>query len=136
MHRAGELFQSLPLRPKITLNQNGTPSFEFTAAPGTTDIDQTIDRLLELPSEVAKRRKRQAVLVLDEFQEIVALDPDLPARMRATFQFHSDVAHVYLGSRQHLLRTCSPTSIRPCTTVQSFPPRWMGPIVHDAHWHG
>jgi hypothetical protein len=102
VHRAGELFQSLPLRPKITLNQNGTPSFEFTAAPGTTDIDHTIDGLLELPQEIAARRKRQAVIVLDEFQEVVALDPDLPARMRATFQFQPDVAHVYLG--QHLLR--------------------------------
>jgi uncharacterized protein len=87
VHRAGELFQSLPLRPKITLNQDGTPSFEFTAAPGTTDIDQTIDRLLELPPQVAQRRKRQAVLVLDEFQEIVVLDPELPARMRAILQF-------------------------------------------------
>src|SRR5947207_15246869 len=74
VHRAGELFQSLPLRPKITLNQDGTPSFEFTAAPGTIDIDETIDRLLELPQHVASRRKRQAVLVLDEFQEIVVLD--------------------------------------------------------------
>src|ERR1700694_4501758 len=61
VHRAGELFQSLPLRPQITLNQGGSPSFEFTAAPGSTDIAQTIDRLLEVPQEVAKRRKRQAV---------------------------------------------------------------------------
>jgi hypothetical protein len=104
VHRAGELFQNLPLRPKITLDDDAKPSFEFTAAPGTTDIDQTIDRLFELPQQVAQRRKRQAVLVLDEFQEIVALDPDLPARMRAAFQFQSDVANVYLGSRQHLLR--------------------------------
>src|SRR5712691_7286907 len=37
--------------------------------------------LLELPQEVGKRGKRQVVLVLDEFQEIVALDPDLPARI-------------------------------------------------------
>src|SRR5438128_4934037 len=26
VHRAGELFQNLPLRPKITLNEDGTPS--------------------------------------------------------------------------------------------------------------
>src|SRR5262245_20535985 len=93
LHRAGELFQNLPLRPKITLSPDGTPSFEFTAAPGTTDIDQTIDRLVELPQQVASRRKRQAILVLDEFQEIMTLDPELPARMRGVFQFQADVAH-------------------------------------------
>jgi hypothetical protein len=130
VHRAGELFQSLPLRPKITLNEDGTPSFEFTAAPGTADIDQTIDRLLELPQHVASRRKRQAVLVLDEFQEIVALDPELPARMRATFQFQPDVAHVYLGSRQHLLRKVFTDANSPLyNSAKVFP---LGPIERDA----
>jgi hypothetical protein len=130
VHRAGELFQSLPLRPKITLNQDGTPSFEFTAAPGTTDIDETIDRLLELPQQVASRRKRQAVLVLDEFQEIVVLDPELPARMRAAFQFQPDVAHVYLGSRQHLLRKVFTDANSPLyNSAKVFP---VGPIPRDA----
>jgi hypothetical protein len=133
VHRAGELFQNLPLRPKITLNQDGSPSFEFTAASGSTDIDHTIDRLLELPQEVAKRRKRQAVLVLDEFQEIVALDAELPARMRATFQFQSDVAHVYLGSRQHLLRNVFTDSNSPLyNSAKVFP---LGPIAHGAFTH-
>lgn len=130
VHRAGELFQSLPLRPKITLNEDGTPSFEFTAAPGTADIDQTIDRLLELPQQVASRRDRQAVLVLDEFQEIVALDPDLPSRMRAIFQFQPDVAHVYLGSRQHLLRRVFTDANSPLyNSARVFP---LGPIGQDA----
>jgi hypothetical protein len=130
VHRAGELFQNVPLRPKITLNQDGSPSFEFTAAPGTTDIDETIDRLLELPQEVARRRKHRVVLVLDEFQEIVALDPELPARMRATFQFQSDVAHVYLGSRQHLLRIVFTDTNSPLyNSAKVFP---LGAIARDA----
>jgi len=130
VHRAGELFQSVPLRPKITLHHDGTPSLEFTAAPGTTDIDETIDRLLELPQHVASRRKRQAVLVLDEFQEIVVLDPELPARMRAAFQFQPDVAHVYLGSRQHLLRRVFTDANSPLyNSAKVFP---VGPIPRDA----
>jgi uncharacterized protein len=130
VHRAGELFQCLPLRPKITLNQDGTPSFEFTAAPGTTNIDQTIDGLLELPQQVSSRRKRQAVLVLDEFQEIMTLDPELPARIRASFQFQADVAHVFLGSRQHLLRQVFTKSNSPL--YNSAKVVSLGPIPRDA----
>jgi uncharacterized protein len=130
VHRAGELFQSLPLRPKITLNQDGTPSFEFTAAPGTTDIDHTIERLLELPQQVASRRKRQAVLVLDEFQEIMTLDSALPASMRGIFQFQTSVAHVFLGSRQHLLRQVFTDTNSPLyNSAKVFP---LGPIARDA----
>jgi AAA+ ATPase superfamily predicted ATPase len=130
VHRAGELFQTLPLRPKITLNQDGTPSFEFAAAPGTTDIDQTIDRLLELPQQVAHHRKRQAVLVMDEFQEIVALDSELPVRMRATFQVQPDVAHVYLSSCQHLLRQVFTDANAPLYNSAKVLP--LGPIPRDA----
>src|SRR5207244_2798396 len=102
----------------------------FTAASGSTDIDETIDRLLELPQHVASRRKRQAVLVLDEFQEIVALDRALPARMRATFQFQADVAHVFLGSRQHLLRQVFTDSNSPLyNSAKVFS---LGPIPRDA----
>jgi len=86
--------------------------------------------LLELPQHVASRRTRQAVLVLDEFQEIVALDPDLPARMRATFQFQPDVAHVYLGSRQHLLRKVfTDANSALYNSAKVFP---LGPIARDA----
>ena len=130
VHRVSEFFQSLPLRPKITLNDDGTSSFEVTAAPGTTDIDETIDRLLDLPQQVARRRKCQAVLVLDEFQEIVTLDPDLPARMRATFQFQQDLAHVFLGSRQHVLRRVFTDTNAPLyNSAKVFP---LGPIAQAA----
>ena len=43
------------------------------------------------------------VLILDEFQEVVEIDPDLPKLMRSVFQEQPDVAHVYLGSKRHMM---------------------------------
>ena len=42
-------------------------------------------------------------LILDEFQEVVDIDPALPKLMRAVFQEQPEVAHVYLGSKRHMM---------------------------------
>ncbi len=42
--------------------------------------------------------------MLDEFQEVVDIDARLPRLMRAVFQQQPEVAHVYLGSKRHMLR--------------------------------
>ena len=42
--------------------------------------------------------------MLDEFQEVMDIDPRLPRLMRAVFQQQPEVAHVYLGSKRHMLR--------------------------------
>ena len=63
---------------------DGTLRFSFQAGtPPKTDIDETIERLLELLGELAVERKRRVVIVFDEFQEILALDPRFPNLMRA-----------------------------------------------------
>ena len=43
-------------------------------------------------------------LIFDEFQEVVDIDPALPRLMRAVFQGQPEVAHVYLGSKRHMMR--------------------------------
>jgi hypothetical protein len=107
-HRIAEFFGDLPIRPSITLSPNPdgtvTPSIEF--GPGTPErtAEATLDQLLNLPAEIAAKRQRRVALVIDEFQSILELDAALPRRLRATFQFQAEVAHVYLGSKQHLLR--------------------------------
>ena len=53
--------------------------------------------------QIAAERKRRAVLVFDEFQEIVTLDRAYPNLMRAVFQEQPEVGHVYLGSKRHVL---------------------------------
>jgi len=73
------------------------------------------------------------VLVLDEFQEIMALDPALPASIRGIFQFQTDVAHVFLGSRQHLLREVFTDANSPLyNSAKVFP---LGAIGRDAFAH-
>ena len=102
--RAIDWLQGLSLRPKITLNQDGTPSFEI--APGTSeaDLDGILKGVLELPAQIAAQRERRVALVLDEFQEVVSIDPNLPALMRTGFQHQAEVAPVFLGRGRHLMR--------------------------------
>jgi uncharacterized protein len=102
--RAAALFRGLRVRPQMEIDpDDGTIRLVFQATRNAVDIDDTIDRLLELPGELAAERRKRTALVLDEFQEVVRLDETLPNRMRAVFQTQPEVAHVYLGSRRDVL---------------------------------
>ena len=81
----------------------GKLGFTFDAGRQPQDVDATLERLLELPGQLAAERERKVALVLDEFQEIVDIDRDLPKLMRSVFETQPEVAHVYLGSKRHML---------------------------------
>ncbi len=99
------VFQNLRIQPTVTLDpQDGSVSFGFSAGLAPQDLDDTLERLLRLPGELAADRDRQAVLILDEFQEITDIDRELPKLMRAVFQQQPEVAHLYLGSRRHMMQ--------------------------------
>ncbi len=98
-------FGHLPLAPQATLGQDGSVSFSFGAAARAVDLDATIERLLELPATIAEHRKSPVALVLDEFQEVVGIDPDLVPLMRSVFQEQPAVAHIFAGSRRHLMES-------------------------------
>jgi hypothetical protein len=98
------IFADLRIRPIVTIDPDtGTPSFSFDAGYPKQDVDATLERLLELPGQLAAERKRKVTLVFDEFQEVVDIDPDLPKLMRSVFQEQPEVAHVYLGSKRHMM---------------------------------
>ena len=102
--RAAEIFRGLRIRPVMTLDpQDGSLGFSFTAGHSREDVNATLERLLELPAELAAERGRRVALVFDEFQQVIKLDPGLPALMRAVFQSQPDVSHVYLGSKRSLM---------------------------------
>jgi hypothetical protein len=101
---AFEVFRGLRVTPKLTVDPNtGALGFGFDAGYSPEDVDATLERLLELPAEIGADRRRRVALVLDEFQEIVDIDSLLPRLLRSVFQHQPAVAHVYLGSKRHML---------------------------------
>jgi hypothetical protein len=103
--RAVAPFHRLRVQPTVTVDPNsGSFAFSFALGRRDADVDATLKRLLELPAELGGRGKRRTALVMDEFQEIVGLDADLLRLLRSVFQRQLDVAHVYLGSKRHVMR--------------------------------
>jgi hypothetical protein len=101
--RATAVFSGLRVAPVMTLEQDGSLGFSFHAGHAPADIDATLEHLLELPARLGSERHRRVALVFDEFQEIVRIDPKLLPLMRSVFQEQPEVAHVYLGSRRHMM---------------------------------
>jgi AAA+ ATPase superfamily predicted ATPase len=102
--RAAALFRGLRITPVMTLDPgDGSVRFSFSAGHAQEDVDATLERILELPAELAAERHRPVALVFDEFQEVLEIDPRLPALMRGTVQVQKDVAHVYLGSKRTMM---------------------------------
>jgi uncharacterized protein len=100
-----KMFSGLRIAPVITVNpEDASYSFSFSASHAEADIDATLERLLELPAQLAAEQKGRVVLYFDEFQEITDIDPKLPTLMRAVFQEQTEVAHVYAGSRRDMMQ--------------------------------
>jgi uncharacterized protein len=98
------VFQGLRVAPTVTVDaDSGDLSFSFSPSAAAAHIVATMERLLEVPGELAGERNRRVVLVLDEFQEVVEIDPALPRLMRSVFQRQPEVSHIYLGSRRHTM---------------------------------
>ena len=102
--RATQIFRSLRIAPVMTVDPaDGSLGFSFRAGHAAQDVDATLEKLFQLPAELAAERHRRVCLVFDEFQEVLELDPNLPSLMRAVFQTQAEVAHVYLGSKRSMM---------------------------------
>jgi hypothetical protein len=98
------VFSSLRVIPTVTVDPlDGGLSFSFAGGHTTEDIDATLEHLLRMLAETAAERKRQVVLIMDEFQEVTDIDPALTKLLRSVFQEQPEVAHIYLGSKRHLM---------------------------------
>ena len=98
------IFRGLRITPTMTLDpETGALSFGFGAGHLPEDVDATLERLFELVAQVAAERERSVLLILDEFQEVIELDPQLPKLLRSVLQEQPEVGHFYLGSKRHMM---------------------------------
>jgi uncharacterized protein len=132
-----KVFAGLRLQPIITVNPNdGAVSFSFDARAAPDDIDATLEELFTTLGRIAAERERRVVLVLDEFQEVVDIDPGLIKLMRSVFQEQPEVAHIYLGSKRHMMRQIFNDENEPFwrsakqTELGVIPPDLFAPYAH------
>jgi hypothetical protein len=122
------VFSGLRITPVVSVDAaDGSFGFSFSAGHTREDVDATLERLFELPGRLGAERDRRVAIVLDEFQEVVEIDPHLPKLMRAVFQEQPEVAHVYLGSKRHMMRRIFNDENEPFW--RSAKPMELGPIA-------
>ena len=99
-----ELFPKV--RPKIILGDDGVPSIEVDISLKEKELMDSLTEILDVPQKIAKKRRKNFVVVFDEFQEITNFDGErLEKLMRACFQHHHNVAYLFAGSKRHLLNS-------------------------------
>jgi hypothetical protein len=136
--RAAQVFRGLRIAPVMTIDpEDGSLGFSFRTGHAQDDLDATLERLLELPAQLAADRGRRAALFFDEFQEILDIDSSLPRLMRSVFQEQPDVAHVYLGSKRSMMARLFNDANEPFwrsakhVELGVIPPELFRPFIHD-----
>lgn len=127
--RAAQIFTRA--RFSIRYEPNGTGSFgispEFSSQ--ATSIDSLSDVFSGLNSYLKKSKKR-AVIVLDEFQQIIRVNSNLEAEFRTIIQQQDLVAFAFLGSRTQLLKDMFSNEKRPFYHAAKI--MELGPIEREA----
>lgn len=92
------------LRPKIVIGSDGAPSIEVDVHFRDKELLNSLEEVFDVPEKIARKRKKNFVVVFDEFQEILNLDGEkLEKKMRACFQHHHNVGYLFAGSKRHLI---------------------------------
>lgn len=101
------------LIPKIVIKSGGGTTFEFDF-DRTKKVSPILENIYESVHRLASRQKKKAVVVFDEFQELLSFDDgEIEAGMRARFQFHRQVSYVFLGSKRNLMQKLFEDKNRP-----------------------
>lgn len=91
------------LIPRLSFSPDA--SSEISIGFDWKELKKNPSEVLNLPESLAKAKKKQIIICLDEFQNISFFDEPLPLqkKLRAHWQKHSHVSYCLYGSKRHLL---------------------------------
>ena len=109
------------VRPTFTVNQSGEISYSFDV--DRKSIIPSIEDVLNGVKRYADKKKKKVTVCFDEFQQIGQLRTDkLEKIMRSSFQKHTNIAYVFMGSKKHLSTDMFNNPNRPFyRSAKSFP---------------
>lgn len=82
------------------------PSFDVSVRTDTLERQrETLTAVLDSLNSLARKRKMNVGLVLDEFQDIVRFGGDSAEwHLRGAVQSHQSVSYIFAGSKEHIIR--------------------------------
>ena len=90
--------------PSITIDENGKPKLQLEYSNRKSTISNLLEDVYQLPQRLAVEKKKQVVVVFDEFQEISNLDGEqFEKELRSNIQHHEKISYVFMGSKTHIL---------------------------------
>ena len=91
------------LLPKLTISD---PLSQYEIALGVDVKNNPIgEDILDLPEQIAKKKKKKVIVCIDEFQQIGEFTGAIKFQkiLRSHWQNHPDVAYVLYGSKKHMM---------------------------------
>jgi hypothetical protein len=106
------IFKRTRFSVKLNADDTGAIGIIPEISSQATPMDNLADALNGLNAYLEKNNRRAAI-VLDEFQQIIKVDPGLEADFRTIIQQQARIAFAFLGSRMHLLNDMFVNENRP-----------------------
>ncbi|GAB6012680.1 AAA family ATPase [Viscerimonas tarda] len=111
LEKVKRLIAAFRIVPTIELNPL-TNNLEISFHPSVKESFTTLEDVFNLIEKTGEKGKRP-IVVLDEFQEIVSLNKNLPKQLRSVIQHHKNVNYVFLGSLESMMKAIFETKKSP-----------------------
>ena len=95
-----EFLKRLRVTPSVSFDGD-RPTFSLTPSMTAADLDSVVSDVYALLAELSERRA--AVLIVDEFQDVLGIGEHLPALFKSLADRHPTVSLVIAGSKRHVM---------------------------------